>query len=57
MRLDRYLTECGVLSRSEAARAAKLGNIMVNGTVIKDVSAHVEPGKDKYAGRQLCITQ
>ncbi len=47
MRLDKFLSETGCASRSEASKAAKAGRITVNGNVVRDVSAHVDPEKDE----------
>ncbi len=46
MRLDKYLSDAGVLSRTESARAAKNGQITVNGTVTRRSSGHIDPTKD-----------
>ena len=43
MRLDRFLSETGVCSRTEAKRAARAGAITVDGKVISDTSIHVDP--------------
>ena len=55
MRLDKYLSESAVCSRSEAAKAAKAGKITVDGKVVKDVSLHIEPeGVDvSYFGKKV----
>lgn len=41
MRLDKYLSESGVFSRSEAGKAIRSGRIQVDGTIIKDPSKHI----------------
>ncbi len=46
MRIDRLLSEAGLASRSEAARAARKGNVTVNGEVVRDLSRHVDPERD-----------
>ncbi len=46
MRIDKFLSECGLASRKESAKAAKCGGITVNGTVVKDASLHIDPEKD-----------
>lgn len=46
LRLDRFLTHTGALSRSEAARAAKRGRITVGGAVIRDCSVKIDPELD-----------
>ncbi len=42
MRLDKYLAESGMFSRSEAGRAVRGGRIAVDGVVIRDPSAKVD---------------
>ena len=42
IRLDKYLAESGIFSRSEAARALRNGRVAVNGTVVRDTSAKVD---------------
>ena len=49
MRLDRFLSECGVCSRKDAAKAAAKGSVSVNGAVVKDRSANIDPEKDSVA--------
>lgn len=46
MRLDKFLTETGTLSRSESKKAAKSGKIAVNGVTVSDTSLHIDPEKD-----------
>ncbi len=46
MRLDKFLSETGTASRSESKKAAKSGNITVNGAVVKDTSLHIDPEQD-----------
>ncbi len=52
MRLDRFFTSVGKLTRRECAAEAKRGKISVNGEVVKNVSVHVDPEKDEitFAG-------
>ena len=56
MRLDKFLTECGVCSRREAARCARSGRVLVNGEVCRDGARHIDPEKDRvvFAGKELC---
>lgn len=42
MRLDKYLSGSGALSRSEAGRAVRSGKITVNGAVVKDPAVHID---------------
>lgn len=46
MRIDKLLTATGAASRSEAAKAAKRGEILLNGAVIKKCDIHVNPDVD-----------
>ena len=43
IRLDRFLREAGVLSRSEASKAIRARRVTVDGEVVRDPSAHVDP--------------
>ncbi len=42
MRIDKFLSEQGIASRKEAAKAAKGGGVLVNGVAVKDLSAHID---------------
>lgn len=46
MRLDKFLSEMGLASRTESKKAAKGGSILLNGVPVRDVSVHIEPEKD-----------
>lgn len=46
MRLDKFLSETGTLSRSESKKAAKSGRICVNGLPVRDTSLHISPESD-----------
>ena len=46
MRLDKFLKECNVCSRSESKQVLKKGLIKVNDKVIKDASYKVDENKD-----------
>lgn len=46
MRLDKFLSDMGVLSRSESKRMARSGAITVNGIAARDTSVHIDPEKD-----------
>lgn len=41
-RLDKYLCDCGILSRSEASRAVRGGRVCVNGVSVRDPSAKID---------------
>lgn len=55
MRLDRYLSDMGIASRKESAAVARRGGVLVNGTVVKDSSTHIDPEQDRvsYLGREI----
>ena len=46
MRLDKMLSECGVASRSESAKAARAGRITLNGGAVKRADVQVDPTRD-----------
>lgn len=47
MRIDKFLSEMGICSRSECRKAAKSGNITVNGAAVKASDMHIDPDKVK----------
>ena len=55
MRLDKLLSEMGLLSRSEARAACKLGQVLVDGAPFRDSSAHVDPEVQSivFRGREI----
>ena len=55
MRIDKFLSEQGVASRKEAARAAKGGGVIVNGVAVKDLSAHIDENTATviYLGKKI----
>lgn len=55
MRIDKFITECGVASRKEAALAAKRGGILVDGVPVRDVSKHIDPEgvRVTFLGREI----
>ncbi len=42
MRIDKLFTSCGLLSRTECAKAAKEGRIRVNGITVKKADVHID---------------
>ena len=46
MRLDKMLSECGLASRKETARAVRAGQITVNGVVAQKAEMQVDPASD-----------
>ena len=55
MRLDKYIVESGLASRSEITKVAKSGGVTVNGRAVSRVSGHIDPTVDKvtYLGREV----
>ncbi len=55
MRLDKFIVESGLASRSEITKVAKNGGVTVNGRAVSRVSGHIDPTKDKvtYLGREV----
>ena len=49
MRLDKLLSECGIASRKESAKAAKAGQILVNGSPVTKADVQVDPTADAIA--------
>ena len=55
LRLDKYLADVGIGTRSEVKKYLKYGLVSVNGSIVKDSSLKVDPKKDKvtYKGEDL----
>ena len=55
LRLDKFLSSSGVASRSEVGKAAKSGNVTVNGAVVKKADVQIDPNVDKvvFFGREV----
>ena len=55
MRIDKLISDSGIASRRDAARAARAGGVLVNGTAVKDLSKHIDPSVDRvsYLGREI----
>ena len=49
-RLDKYLCDSGILTRSEASRAVRSGRVAVNGVQMRDPSAKID---EKTASAEL----
>jgi len=47
MRLDKFLSECAVASRSDAKRAISKGSVTVNGVAARKADMNVDPYLDK----------
>ncbi|MBQ6997568.1 MAG: rRNA pseudouridine synthase [Oscillospiraceae bacterium] len=54
-RLDKFLVECGIGSRSQVKNILKSGAVTVDGVVQKDGAVKIDPGKQEilYAGEAL----
>jgi 23S rRNA pseudouridine2605 synthase len=54
IRLAKYFTDCGVLSRRAAEEEIKKGRVKVNG-IIAELGQKITPGKDvvEYAGKKI----
>lgn len=55
MRIDKLLTAMGLASRSEASKAAKAGQIKVNGSVVLRADTKIDPEKDfvEFFGKKV----
>lgn len=55
MRLDKFLSESGICTRSESKKILKSGCISVNDNVVKEGSLHIDENKDiiKYNGKVI----
>ncbi len=55
MRLDKLISECGLASRKETAKAVKAGSVTVNGTPAKKPDMQVDPEGDVvvFCGRTV----
>ena len=55
MRLDKFIVEAGLASRTEIARVAKNGGVTVNGVVVRRASGHIDPTVDvvTFLGKEV----
>lgn len=55
MRLDKFLVDCGVGSRTEVKQVLKQKKIQVNGKVETSAKVHIDPDTDQvtYLGEKL----
>lgn len=55
MRLDRFLSDMGVSSRTETKRAVRAGGVIVNGIAAKKSDMQIDPDTDKviYFGEEI----
>lgn len=59
MRLDKFLSVTATATRSEAGKAARAGQITVNGVPVKKADVQIDPDKDRvtYCGTPVCYKQ
>ena len=59
MRLDKFLSVTATATRSEAGKAARAGQITVNGVPVKKADVQIDPDKDRviYCGAPVCYKQ
>ena len=55
VRLQKFLSECGVCSRRAAEELMLAGKVRVNGQVIKELGTKVEPGRDRVQVRNKFV--
>lgn len=55
MRIDKFLSNMGIASRTESSKAARAGLILVNGVAVKKADIHIDPEKDEiiFCGRTI----
>ena len=55
MRIDKFLSLTGCCSRSEAKRAIRSKNVLVNGTAVRSADEKIEPSRDEitYCGKKV----
>ena len=55
MRIDKFLSNMGIASRTESSKAARGGLILVNGVAVKKADIHNDPEKDEiiFCGRTI----
>jgi 16S rRNA pseudouridine516 synthase len=55
VRLDKFIVESGIASRSEITKVAKNGGVTVNGQIVRRASGHIDPTTDTvtYLGREV----
>ena len=55
MRIDKFLSNMGIASRTESSKAARGGLILVNGVAVKKADIHIDPEKDEiiFCGRTI----
>ena len=51
MRIDKFLTETGTCSRSEAGKAVRRGDVLLNGKAVRSASEQINPEVDQLIFR------
>ena len=51
MRLDKMLSECGLASRTESAKAVRAGTVTVNGVAVSRADVQIDPDRDAVVFR------
>lgn len=59
IRLQKYMAECGIASRRKAEELILQGKVQVNGNVVKELGAKINPDQDEvtYEGKKITKTQ
>ena len=59
MRIDKFFTTVGLLTRSQCAKAAKAGMISVNGKTVRDPAYQTDPARDAvfYRGERIIYSE
>ena len=55
MRLDKFLTVTGTATRSESKKAARAGDVTVNGVTVKDTSVQINEETDTITFRGAAV--
>ena len=55
MRLDKMLSECGLASRTETAKAVRAGTVTVNGVPVTRADVQVDPDRDTVTFKGLPV--
>ncbi len=55
MRIDKFLSNMGIATRTESSKAARQSGILINGAAVKKADVHIDPEKDvvTYLGRRI----
>lgn len=56
LRLNKFLSSAGLMSRRKADEAIAAGDVSVNGTIVKDMGVKIDPGSDKIAYKGKAVS-